>query len=88
MKNIIERIWDNYQVEISETLTAETKKIHHDAVEKQKNLYNALNEKQIALLEEYLEIQNRFQSIADKNCFIDGVKFGIRFILEATTDNR
>ncbi|MBE6651509.1 MAG: hypothetical protein E7613_09410 [Ruminococcaceae bacterium] len=88
MKSIIEEIWDNYQVEISETLTKETRAKHIEMTEKHDELIRALDEHQKELLTSYLDAQNTFQSASDKSCFADGVRFGIQLILDATTDNR
>ena len=88
MKSIIEEIWDNYQVEISETLTKETRMKHNEMTERHNELIKSLNSRQKELLDAYLDAQNTFQSASDKICFTDGVKFGIQLILDATTDNR
>ena len=88
MKSLIEEIWDNYQVEISEALTKETRMKHIEMTEKHDELIRALDEHQKELLTSYLDAQNTFQSASDKICFTDGVKFGIQLILDATTDNR
>lgn len=83
MKNIIEEIWDNYQVEISESLTGEKRKKHLNMSKQADKLLEALNPMQKELFEKYRESLAIFQSESDKACFADGVKFGIRLILDS-----
>ena len=83
MKTLLEDLWDNYQVEKSETLQGDRKNLHHEVSEKTNVFHDTLNDKQLKLFEELNEAVNQYQQLSDKECFFDGVHFGITLIIEA-----
>ena len=83
MKTLLEDLWDNYQVEKSEELKGERKALHHEVSEKANAFVDTLNDKQQKLFEELEEAQHNYQMFSDKECFFDGVHFGITLIIEA-----
>lgn len=83
MNSILDDIWLNYQSEISARLTREKRRLNSEVAEKQNKLFEALTDEQRELFEQYQESQDIYQSASDKDCFIDGVSFGVRLIMDA-----
>lgn len=83
MNSILDDIRLNYQSEISARLTREKRKLNSKVAEKQDKLFEVLTDEQRELFEQYQESRDIYQSASDKDCFIDGVSFGVILIMNA-----
>ena len=83
MKELIKEIYDNYYLEKSADNSEERREALHKVVEKQKELLAVIGKKERLLLEEYESARTNLEWSTHKEAFIDGVEFGVRFIIDA-----
>lgn len=83
MKNLLQDIWEKYQVDNLATLKGERKILHHQISEKSSALTESLDEFQQKLFEEYNELENQYQNISEKESFFAGIQFATAFLIEA-----
>ncbi len=82
MKNLIEEIWYEYEMERCAILTKEKLKFERRISELLENLESNLDADKISLFQEYVEEKNKYQCYTEKETFIAGVRFGVNFILD------
>ena len=84
MENILDELWASY-LEEKDPISTEEEIKHLLAVEKSEQaLRKALNEEQLAILEEYISRCEDLNRIYSANCFKIGVRFATKYTLEAT----
>lgn len=83
MKNLLQDIWEKYQVDNSCVLKGERKNLHHQIFEKSSLFIESLNESQQKMFEEYNELENQYQNVSEKESFFAGIRFATAFIIEA-----
>ncbi|MBR6633952.1 MAG: hypothetical protein IKL05_06615 [Clostridia bacterium] len=83
MKGLLEDIWFNYYIEKTNDNSFERKELLRLLTEKQKEVYEALNDKQMKKIEEAEAISGQLNCVTEKDAFTEGVRFGVQFVLEA-----
>lgn len=83
MKDLLEDLWFNYQLEEMGDESEKRKALLCDLIERQKELYAQMNDSQKTLFEEYSELYGMLNYETEKDSFVEGVRFAISFILEA-----
>ena len=84
MESLIEKIWCDYFCELtSEIRNAEEKDLLSTTVNIEEELIKRLNSEERDLLERFTASIYESQRVLLKNGFVDGVKFGVEFVIDA-----
>ena len=87
MREDLKDLWDYYLFEVPLKETKEDKRIKEACAVAENTLRENLNTVQIALLEEYDNATFSLGEVKERNAFIKGVMFTIRFIFQALYDD-
>lgn len=83
MEKELEKLWYSYLIEeVSKKCDKETNLIRKLSAD-ESALRSKLNEEEIELLEKYDASVNEMCSLSEKHAFIKGVRFTVRFFIEA-----
>lgn len=84
MKNLLEDLWFSYLIEERTVLSDSDRIIVQSANQKRDKIYNALNQAQKNDFDDYEENANDICNIYEKEAFIKGVRFAVKFLNGAT----
>ena len=78
----IEEIWEILYCEREKRVSEEEKKVLHQLIEKEKEMYSQMNEEMSKIFGEYNNLENELCALSEKESFCMGVKFGVKFMVE------
>ena len=85
MREDLKDLWDYYLFEVPLKENKEDKRIKETCAVAENTLRENLNTVQIALLEEYDNATFSLGEVKERNAFIKGVKFAVKFFWESLT---
>lgn len=83
MKNFLENLWFNYEIEKKTELSDSERGIVNSSSDSRNKIYSTLTPEQKADFDSYEELSNEICLIYEKEAFIKGVKFTATFLAEA-----
>lgn len=86
MKTTLEELWYWYQ-SANPNMTEEQRKISHDVVEYEARLLAGLTQEQKKALEAYQWHVSEYNSAAERDAFINGIRFAVSFLTESLCEN-
>lgn len=84
MKNLLEDLWFSYLIEERTVLSDSDRIIVQSSNEKREKIYNTLNQEQKNDFDDYEVNSNDICNIYEKEAFIKGVRFAVKFLSGAT----
>lgn len=83
MKHLLEELWNSYLTQKPTEQTEEKRELIDAILEVEDKLREKLDEKQIDLLEQYVDCIGNLHAVSETEAFIAGVRFASSFLVEA-----
>ena len=83
MKQTLEDLWFSYLIDAPVRRDGERKKILEEADRLEDKLRAQLSERQLGALNDYEDSMGEICSMDEKEAFVKGVRFAVRFLIEA-----
>ena len=83
MKHLLEELWNSYLTQKPTEQTEEKRELIGAILEVEDKLREKLDEKQIDLLEQYVDCIGNLHAVSETEAFIGGVRFASSFLVEA-----
>ena len=83
MQNLLEKLWNTYQMEHPNEENRERLVLQRKITACQERLFPTMTPEQVELFCECEENMSKCESIAEKEAFVTGVRFAVRFLIEA-----
>jgi len=84
--SVLEKLWDSYLIETPVPCDGERGELIRRFGECEDRLRPNLSREQILALEDYDRASDAIHSLDEKHAFLTGVRFAVRFILEAAAE--